>query len=368
MRFLIACLVVFGCSAKEPAKNEAQKKVVKPIPVAVAPVIQKSVPVQIEAIGNIEPYSTVAIKTRIDGQIIKTHFKEGQDVLEGDLLFDLDPRDYEAKLRQAEATLAQDQAQLDYSRAQENRYQTLFKEDLVSKDAYQLVKMNLDASAAKVRVDQAAIESAKLQLEYCKITSLINGRTGKVLIQMGNMIKALDAGPLVIINQISPIYVTFSVAEKYLDTIRKYKAQGTLKVLTTVQQNGEAPVSGNLEFIDNTVDSTTGMIKLKATFANKDKRFWPGQFANVSLILYQQTDAIVVPSSSLQVGPNGQYVFVVKPDMTVEVRPVVVDRTNAEETVIAKGLAVDENVVTEGQLRLSPGAKVLPKSTQETPP
>ncbi|MBI4384048.1 MAG: efflux RND transporter periplasmic adaptor subunit [Nitrospinae bacterium] len=367
VRFLIALALVAGCTSKEPAKNNANGKVGGPVPVVTSPAIQKTVPVQIRAIGNMEPYSAVAIKTRVDGQIVRTHFSEGKDVLAGDLLFDLDPRDYEARLKQAEATLAQDQAQLEYSRAQEDRYQALFKEELVSRETYQQMKMNLESATAKIRVDQAAIESARLLLEYCQIRSPIGGRTGKILIQMGNMVKAIDDNPLVIINQISPIYVAFSVSEKHLDAIRKYKTLGTLKVQASVQQNGEVSALGKLEFIDNTVDNTTGMIKLKAAFPNKGKRFWPGQFANVALDLYEQKDAITIPSQALQVGPNGQYTFVVKPDLTVETRPVIVDRMNAEEAVIAKGLTAGETVVTLGQLRLSPGAKVLPKPARETP-
>lgn len=361
---LIVAMAFSGCMKKESTENAPKKG--GPVPVVVAPVIQKSVPVQIQAIGNVESYSTVSIKARIDGQIFKVHFKEGQDVRKDDLLFDIDSRDLESQLRQAEANLAKDKAQLEYARSQENRYEALFKEGVVSKELYTQMHTALDTLFATIQADEAAIESAKVKLEYCKIRSPIDGRTGKMLINEGNMIKANDVTPLVIINQVIPIYVTFSVPEKFLDTIRKYNASGTLAVVVSPAES-DVSSTGKLVFIDNAVDLTTGTIKLKASFANTNRRLWPGQFVNVSLTLYEQKDAVIIPSQALQVGPSGQYVYVVKPDLTAEFRLVNVDRSNATETVIAKGLSPGENVVTVGQIRLSPGAKVQPKPAQVAP-
>lgn len=363
---VVFALVVFaGCVEKDAQKNGAQKKPVGPIPVVTAPVVMKTLPVKGETIGNVEAYSTVSIKSRIDGLIFKVHFKEGQMVHQGDLLFEIDPRDYEAQLRQAEANLARDKAQLEFAISQEQRYQTLFQEGVVSRELYVQIHTNMDTATAMISADEAAIESAKVKLDYCKITSPIDGVAGKLLIHEGNMIKANDVTPLVIINKVSPIYVSFSVLESQLSAIQKYRASGSLKTLVSIIENKNKYYSGDLVFIDNTVDTSTGTIKLKASFPNKDKKLWPGQFANVTLILYQQKGAIVVPSQAIQVGPNGQYVFVVKPDKTIEVRPVTVDRADAMETVIAKGLAEGETVVTVGQIRLTAGAKVQPKAAKE---
>lgn len=361
----LALLILAGCAEKDAKKNSAQKKPAVPIPVETVPVVLKAMPVKGETIGNVEAYSTVSIKSRIDGLIFKVHFKEGQMVHQGDLLFEIDPRDYEAQLRQAEANLARDKAQLEFAFTQEQRYQTLFQEGVVSKELYVQVHTNLNTTKAMISADEAAIESAKVKLDYCKITSPIDGVTGKLLIHEGNMIKANDVTPLVIINKIAPIYVIFSVLESQLSAIQKYKASGSLKTLVSINENKNKYYSGDLVFIDNTVDSSTGTIKLKASFPNNDRKLWPGQFANVTLVLYQQKDAVVVPSQAIQVGPSGQYVFVVKPDNTIEIRLVTVDRADAAETIIAKGLAEGENVVTVGQIRLTAGAKVQPKTAKE---
>lgn len=382
--FLIAAFASAGCSGKDApdnavpannkgtasatAENKGQKKPAGPVPVIVAQVVRKTMPVLVRAIGNVEAYSTVALKTRIDGQIAKVHFSEGQEMRKGDLLFTLDLRDAEAKLRQAEADLERDKAQLEYARAQENRYQSLVKQDLVSKEMYQQMRMNLGIFVARIEADEAAIDTAKLQLEYGRIRSPINGVTGKLLFHEGNIIKAIDTNPLVIINQISPIYVTFSVPEKYLDSIRKYKAAEAVKVQASVSEDAsQMPVKGRLAFIDNTVEAATGSIKLKASFINTDKRLWPGQFANVTLILYEEEGAVVAPSPSIQAGPKGQYVFVITDDMAAELRLVGVDRSDAAETVIASGLEGGETVVVNGQSRLAPGAKVQIKHVEPLP-
>lgn len=362
---MIFSLIMVGCKPREaPSATKPPPKDGGVVPVVVASVTQKKLPVQIQVIGNVEPFSVVSIKARIDGLIFKVHFKEGQFVHKGDLLFDIDPRDLESQLKLAKATLEKDKAQLEFARAEENRYHALYQEEVISKEMYTQMHTNMEAATSVVAADEAAVESAKVKLDYCKITSPIEGRTGKLLIYEGNMIKANDVTPLVVINQVSPIYITFSVPEKFLDTIRKYKASGKLNVVTSVPSGAE--VTGELVFIDNTVDTTTGTIKLKASFLNKENQLWPGQFVNVALILYEQPNAITIPTQALQVGPNGQYVFVIKPDLTAELRSVTVDRSNGTETVIAEGLVPGENVVTVGQIRLSQGTKVvLPKPAQE---
>ncbi|MGH8742987.1 MAG: efflux RND transporter periplasmic adaptor subunit [Burkholderiales bacterium] len=323
-----------------------------------ATVEKKTMPVRIQGFGNVEPYATVSVKARVDGQIMKMYFKEGQDVQKDEPLFEIDPRPFEAQLRQAQANLLRDQAQLENASAQERRYQDLLNKNFVSKEFYAQIRTNRDAAEAITRADQAAVENARVQLGYTNIRSPINGRTGKILIQAGNLVKANDTNPLVVINQITPIYVNFSLPEHYLGEIRRFLVQGTLSVDVTLPNTGMLPLTGKLAFVDNSVDPATGTIRLKAVYENKEKILWPGQFANVEVTLYTQPDAIVVPSQAMQTGPKGQYVFVVKPDLTAEMRDVVVAWTEGAETVVAKGLKPGEQVVTNGQLRLTPGVKV----------
>jgi membrane fusion protein, multidrug efflux system len=328
------------------------------VPVSVAPVRLKSLPVRLVAIGNVEAHTTVAVKARVDGEIEATHFKEGDEVKQGALLFQIDPRPYQAMLQQAEAALLRDQALLDRARAQDERYKDLLGKEFISKDAYEQVRTNTQTAEATVAADRAAVESASLQLGYCTIRSPVTGYAGKIMIQQGNLIKANDAGPLVTINQVVPVFVSFAIPEQSLADVRGYQAKGELQVDAALANSDRPPMQGKITFIDNGTDLTTGTIKLKAEFPNVDKTFWPGQFVNVSLILHQQQDALVLPSAAVQNGPNGQYVYVVGPDQTVALRSIKVARTEGNETVAASGLAAGEQVVTVGQLRLSPGARV----------
>jgi multidrug efflux system membrane fusion protein len=318
----------------------------------------KSLPVRLIAIGNVEAYTTVAVKARVDGEIESAHFKEGDEVKQGALLFQIDPRPYQATLQQAEAALLRDQALLERARAQDERYRDLLAKEFISKDAYEQVRTNTQTAQATVAADRAAVESASLQLGYCTIRSPVTGYAGKIMIQQGNLIKANDAGPLVTINQVVPAFVSFSIPEQSLADVRSYQAKGELKVEAALANSDRPPVQGKITFIDNGTDLTTGTIKLKAEFPNADKALWPGQFVNVSLTLHQQQDALVLPSAAVQNGPNGQYVYVVHADQTVAVRPIKVARTDGNETVVASGVAAGEQVVTVGQLRLSPGARV----------
>ena len=331
-----------------------------------AAVIQKTVPLQLRAIGNVEAYSTVGVKSQIGGVLMRVHFKEGQDVGNGALLFTIDPRPYEAALKQAEANLAKDIAQLENAREEVRRYSELVKKGYVAQEQFDQIRTNFAALEATVNADKAAVENAQLQLKYCYIYSPLTGRTGSLISYEGNLIKANADTSMVVINQIQPIYVTFSVAEQYLTEIKKYMATEKVKVNAIIGTDEPHPVEGVLTFVDNAVDTATGTIKLKATFANQEKRLWPGQFVNVVVTLSTQPNAIVVPSPAIQAGQSGQYVFVIKSDLTVESRPVVSSRTLDGETIIEKGLQSGERVVTDGQLRLVPGSKVEIKSPENS--
>jgi multidrug efflux system membrane fusion protein len=337
------------------------------VPVTAAEVEQKNVPLQVKAIGSVEAYSNVSIKTQVTGELTGVFFKEGDDVKKGQLLFTLDKRPLEADLKRAEGTLAKDQAQAANAQAQARRYEALWNSGVVSKEEYDQMRSNADALEATVRADRGAVENARVQIQYCSIYSPINGRTGPLLIHRGNMIKANDTPFLVSINQVQPIYATFTVPEEYLGEIKKYANGGKLPIKAYIPNDTRGPAVGHLSFIDNTVDQATGTIKIKGEFANPDRRLWPGQFVDVVLTLADQPNAIVIPSQAIQSGQQGQFVFVVKPDMTVETRPVTVSRSTDGQAVVDKGLAPGERVVTDGQLRLVPGAKVELKQAAVAP-
>ena len=356
----ILLFAYFGTDIR--AKEPKASKEPAAVPVSVTQVVQQAVPVRLQAIGNVEAYSTVSLKARVDGQIVEVNFREGQEVRRGSVLFKIDPRPFEAALRQAEATLARDIAQRDQARAQERRYKDLLERNFVSKDAYAQFRTNADTATAVAEASKAAADNAKLNLEYCTIRSPIDGYTGKIQIQIGNLVKANDTNPLVTINQVHPIYVSFAVPEQSLPSIRTYMAQGPLAVAAAPPNSDKPAAGGKLIFVDNAVDPTTGTIKLRGQFENKDNALWPGQFVSVDIKLSEQKDAIVIPSQSVQTGPDGQYVFVIKPGMTAEIRKITVQRTEGDNAVIASGLKRGEQVVTRGQLRLTPGTKVLVKS------
>jgi multidrug efflux system membrane fusion protein len=359
---VVCLLLIAGAAAVAfryaPGSRAAMPKAVAAVPVNVARVVLKTVPVRLRAIGNVEPFTTVAVKARIDGQIVAVHFKEGDEVRKGDILFEIDRRPLQAQLQQAQANLLKDRALLDHANEQDKRYKDLLEKKFVSPDAYAQIRTNSETAAAQVAADQAAIESARLQLDYCTIRSPITGYAGKIQIQEGNLVKANDTVSLVVINQVVPVNVSFSVPEQSLSAVRKYQADGELQVTAQVPNSGFASVPGKLSFIDNTTDATTGTIKLKAQFPNTDKALWPGQFVDVVLTLTHQDNAIVVPPTAIQNGPNGQYVFIVKPDGTVDMRDVKVARSEGDFTVVASGVKPGDTVVTVGQLRLAPGTKV----------
>jgi len=355
----LAFAFITACGTNSKAKQAPQQVV----PVKAGEVTQQDVPVQLKAIGNVEAYNTVSVKALVGGEIIDVHFKEGQDVHQGDLLFQIDPRPYEAALKQAEAALARDSAQSKNAEEQAKRYEILVRKDYVSKDQYDQLRANADALAAAVQADRANVENARLQLAYCTIKSPIDGRVGSVLINKGNVIKANDVA-MVTINKMTPIYVTIPVPEQNLSEIKKYMVQGALKVEAIIPGDEKHPARGVLTFINNAVDTTTGTIQLKGTFENKDKRLWPGQFVNVLLTLSTQRNAVVMPAAALQAGQQGQYVFVIKPDFTVESRSIVIARSFDDLAVVAQGLTPGEKVVTDGQLQLIPGTRVEVKGEQ----
>jgi len=341
----------------------ADSKVKGAAPVPAAPVLaataeRRDVPHQLRAIGAVESFSNVAVRTQVTGELTGVFFKEGDDVKKGQLIFTLDKRQAEAAIRRAEANLAHDQAQLENARAQARRYEGLFKEGVVSKEQNDTQQTGMQALEAAVQADRAMLEDAKVQLTYCSIYSPINGRTGYLQVHRGNMVKANDNPPLVTINQVQPIYTTFTVPEQFLSEIRSRNAHGQLRVQAQPPNDPGKPVMGTLSFIDNSVDQATGTIKLKAQYTNADRRLWPGQFVDVILVLGTRANAVVVPNEAVQNGQQGQYLFVIKPDMTAEVRRIQVGESVGGVTVVEKGVDAGERVVTDGQLRLAPGSRV----------
>jgi multidrug efflux system membrane fusion protein len=351
-------LLVAGCSNKEAVQAA---KPIAAAPVRIATVASRTMPVELQAIGNVEAISTVSIKAQISGQLMRVHFKEGDFVKKGQLLFTIDRAPFEAALRQAEGTLAKDEAQSLNTKLDAERYQGLGKQGVVSKQQVDAAGAAANAMAATVAADKAAVETAKINLEYTSIYSPINGRTGSVGVKEGNLVKANDVPILVTINQIEPIYVSFSIPEQQLAELKQYSNSKSLKV-EAAPQGSTQHFQGKLTFIDNSVDLTTGTIKLKATFDNAAHALWPGQFADVNLTLKSQPNAIVVPTAALQTSQSGTYVYVVDQDLTAKQQPVKVGWNVGEETVIASGLQAGQRVVTDGQLRLTPGAKVDIKS------
>ena len=409
---LLGLTCLSACAASDAQSNSAKSGGARPVPVVIATATQKTVPVFVQTTGTVQAYSTVSVKSQIAGQLMEVNFKEGQEVQKGDLLFTIDPRPLQAALQeamanrakaiaqvsQAEADLAQAKAQVNQARAnvtkeaaqasnnnvQARRYDSLQAEGAVSREqadqfrtsaaaqsavvaanqssvqntiaAVDSAQANVQSAQAAVSAADAVVDSAQLQLSYSAIYSPVEGRTGNLKVNQGNLIKDNDTNPLVVISQIRPIYVGFSVPQRLLPDLKKYQAQGRLKVDVTSAKN--ATVQGELEFIDSAVDTTTGTIQLKATFSNAENSLTPGQFVNVRLKLTEESNAIVVPTQAVQTGQKGQFVYVVKTDKTVELRPVTPGVAVDSQTVIQQGLKPGERVVTDGQFNLVPGATV----------
>jgi membrane fusion protein, multidrug efflux system len=382
---LVSAAALTACDkAADPATAKSAPPAVA---VTVADVIARDVPLRITAIGNVQAVASVSVLSMINGEVLKVHFTEGQDVPAGSPLFTIDPRQLQAALLQAQATLAQhqaavkqaeailakDTAELENARVDERRYRKLLEGEFVAREQYDQIvtkvrslSATLDADRAAVetakalvQADAAAVENVRVQLSYTEIRAPIGGRTGNILLHQGNVVKANDVGnPMVVINQIHPVYVAFAVPEAQLADIKRYRAAGDLPVEARVPGPGGGVARGKVTFINNTVDPSTGTIQIKATFENSDNTLWPGQFVNVAVTLARQPGALVVPTKAVQSGQKGQYVFVVKADQTVEARPVIPGPVDGADVVITSGLRAGERVVTDGQLRLVPGTRV----------
>jgi multidrug efflux system membrane fusion protein len=352
-------LAVLLCGACK-SKNE-KPKATPPVPVTVAQSVAKEVPVQIRAIGNIEAYASVDIKSQISGQIMEIHFDEGSDVEKGALLISIDPAPFLAILRQNEAALAKNRAQEKFAREQAARYAGLLEDGIVTKDQVDLLRTTAEALSAAVTADLAAIKSAKIQLDYCTIRSPITGRTGALALHAGNLAKENDVS-IVTIHQVSPIYVAFAIPEKKMADVKNAMAGSEVTITVAIPDAPGQAETGTLRFLDNAVNAATGTIKIKGILANTAKRLWPGQFTDVVMTLGTLKNAVVIPTGAIQTSQEGQFVYIVKPDKTVEVRPVTMGPEMGEESVIDKGIAPGETVVTDGQLRLVPGATIEVKN------
>jgi multidrug efflux system membrane fusion protein len=330
------------------------------VPVVVANVVRKPMPVMINAIGTVQPIATVVVKSRIDGQIVKVNVQDGQEVKAGDVLFVLDSRAAEAQVRQADAQLAKDRAQLANAKREADRQDTLVAKSYTPAATADLARTNALALEAAVRADEAGLDNLKALLSYYTITSSIDGRVGAIALKAGNAVKAVDTITLLTVNQMQPIYVAFSVPQRNLPPIREEMASRDLPVTAQALGRGK-PEFGKLAYVDNAVDTTTGTIMLRAIFDNTKERLWPGQFVNTSLTLRVEPNAIVVPAQAVQVGQDSSYVYVVKADKTVEPRTVKVDRSANGESVITEGLSEGEQIVVDGQLRLTKGTLVEPR-------
>ncbi len=360
MPVLLLVLFLFavcGCSDSASTKAKAengQKKRTAPVSIGLSS--QKTVPVELRAIGTVEAYATVAIKSQITGTLKNIHFKEGDYVKKGDLLFSLDPRPFTAMLNQAQGALIRDKAQLDNARKELERYSNAAKKGYVSTEQAEQAETKVATLAATIKAGEASVENARLQLEFCTIYAPIDGRTGELPVAEGNLIKANADTAMVSINQVSPIKVAFTVPGKHYGDIKKYRDEHSLRVSLTGQ--GSAPVAGTFAFLDNNIDPATGTLRLKAEFANTAQTLWPGQFVEVRLLLTSRPDVTVVPTQAIQVGQNGPHVFVVKDDASVEDRPITTGMIIDGQTVVESGLAPNERVVTDGQLQLVSGVKV----------
>ena len=334
-----------------------------PVAVLVAPVVQKTVPNQLHEVGTVEAYSTVSIKSRVEGHLEAIHFKEGDFVKKGQLLFTLDRRTYQAAVDQAKANLARDAGQAKQAETDEQRYAYLLKFGVGSREQYDQAHAKAASLIAAAAADRAAVESMQLNLAYTEIRSPIDGRTGHLSNHEGDLIKADADTAMVVINQIEPIYVDFHIPESDLAQVRQDMLKRTLEVDAAIPGQPQAPEHGMLSFIENSVDSTTGQILLKGLFQNENRRLWPGLYVNAVLTLSEIPNAIVVPSQAIQNGQQGSFVFVVGHDMKVQSRPVVAGTSLDGQTIVERGLAQGETVVTDGQLRLAPGMTVKVKES-----
>jgi multidrug efflux system membrane fusion protein len=360
-----ASIAASGCAAENqaaPASGPGGRGGGGAVPVTTAPVVNKAMPIEISVIGTAEAFSNVAIRSQITGQLEKVNFTEGDEVQQGQVLFTLDRRPLELALREAQANLDRDSAKAENAALMNKRYEDLAKRGIAPREQVDTSRADMSALNATVSADKAAVESATVQLDYATIKAPISGRTGALMVHEGNLVRANDQTPLVTINQVMPMSVSFAIPEARLSDLKRYMSGGSLRVTATPPNDEGPPAVGKIAFVDNAVDENTGTIRIKGTFPNSDRRLWPGQFVNVVVTLTTDPKAIVVPSVAVQTGQQGTFVFVVKADQTVEMRPVTVNRVSASETVLAEGVQPGDTVVTDGHLRLVPGSRISVKN------
>jgi membrane fusion protein, multidrug efflux system len=354
--FSVIFIITIACSGKKTMTQPA-------VPVLTGQALVQPMPLTLQAVGSVEPIESVAIKPQVGGVITQVHFTEGQHVRSGQPLFQIDPRPFQVALDAATAQLARDHAQLRNTEIQAKRYSDLNDKEYVTQEQYDAIRTQMEMFKSAVQVDQAAIDQARLNMSWAAITAPISGLTGSLLIKRGNVVKANDAA-LVVINQLHPIRIRFAIPGTQLPLLQKYAGPGSLPVRAWPSRNGDSlAVTGKLIFIDNAVDDATGTVTLKAEFSNEQNVLWPGQFVDVEIELYLQPDALTVPATAVLTGQSGSFVYVVTKNKTVEKRTVHIDRTVKNVTVIESGLQAGETVVTDGQMRLTPGAKIEMRSS-----
>jgi membrane fusion protein, multidrug efflux system len=359
---LILCAAFVACTGGD-AKQQAQAASPHAVSVAIAPVTQQDMPVYLVGLGTVTAFYTANIKSRVDGQIMRVNFQEGQTVKEGDLLILIDPRPYQVQLEQMQAQLFKDQASLRDARLNFDRYTTLIPSGSIAQQQVDTQKATVDQLDGQVRTDQAQIDNAKLELVYCNITAPFTGRVGLRQVDPGNIVHAADTNPMLILTQLQPIAVVFTLPEDQLPTVAQHMKNSTLLVEAYSKDNQIKLGTGKLQTIDNQIDQTTGTAKLKAVFDNKDNQLWPNQFVNANLLLETQKKSTVLPTAAILRGPQGTFVYLVKPDKTVEARTVTIALTQGNTTAIASGLKPGDTVVTDGQDKLQTGSKIEARSS-----
>jgi multidrug efflux system membrane fusion protein len=356
---LLLLLALFGCQTADSKDKQAQAATVRAVPVAVAAAVEQDMPVYLTGLGSVTAYNTVSVKSRVDGQLMQVNFKEGEQVKKGDLLVLIDPRPYQVQLDQAQAQLFKDQASFRDAQLNYERFKDLLKDSgAMSQQQVDTQKSTADQFEGAIRADQAAIDNAKLQIEYCHITAPVSGRIGLRLVDAGNIVHAADTNAMLVITQLQPIAVIFTLPEDSLRSVVQRMKQGTLTVDAYDRDDKIKLATGTLLTLDNQIDQTTGTDKLKAVFDNKDGMLFPNQFVNIRLLLDVRRDSTIIPTAAVQRGPQGTFVYVVKADSTVEARTVTVALAQSSQSAIGSGLQVGEVVVTDGQDKLQNGAKV----------
>lgn len=359
---LCAGAFLSSCSSADSKQTKAQAAAPRPVSVAVAKVQQQDVPVYLTGLGSVTAYNTANIKSRVDGQIMQVNFKEGQMVKQGEALILIDPRPYEVQLEQMQAQLFKDQATLRDAKLNLDRYSTLIPSGSISQQQVDTQKSTVDQLDGQVRTDQAQIDNAKLQITYCHITAPFSGRVGLRQVDPGNIVHAADTTPMLILTQLQPIAVIFTLAEDQLQTVAQHMKNSTLQVDAFSRDDQTKLASGKLQTIDNTIDQTTGTAKLKAVFDNQDNQLWPNQFVNANLLLETRKNSTVIPTAAVLRGPQGTFVYAVKPDKTVEARVIAISLTQGNTTVISSGLNPGDSVVTDGQDKLQSGSAIEPRA------